>query len=151
MNKAFVREPDDTGERHCPRCGSLGIAVGGVTLDSFLKPEARAQLSEPAFFCSFARCEVAYFDLFERTAPVSALVRPVYEKDPTAPLCGCFGLTVDDVEQDVEEGGVRRVRELLAKSQSPEARCAQLSPTGQSCMPQVQRYFMKLRSAAQGG
>ena len=32
MNKAFVREPDDTGAGHCPRCGSLGIAVGAETL-----------------------------------------------------------------------------------------------------------------------
>jgi len=151
MNKAFVREPDDTGERHCPRCGSLGIGVGPVTLDSFLTPEARSQLSESAFFCPFPKCEVAYFDLFERTAPVSALVRPAYPKHPDVPLCGCFGLTAADVEKDIEEDSVTRVRALLEKSQSPEARCPTLSPTGQSCMPQVQRYFMKLRTARQGG
>ena len=29
MNKAFVREPDDTGDRYCPKCQSLGEAVGG--------------------------------------------------------------------------------------------------------------------------
>ena len=28
MNKAFVREPDDTGQRNCPRCRSLGTPVG---------------------------------------------------------------------------------------------------------------------------
>ena len=28
MNKAFVREPDETGALHCPACGSLGSPVG---------------------------------------------------------------------------------------------------------------------------
>ena len=27
MNKAFIAEPVDTGERNCPRCGSLGVPV----------------------------------------------------------------------------------------------------------------------------
>ena len=110
MNKAFVREPDDTGAGYCPRCGSLGTAVGRPTLAAHLRAEAVGQLSDPAFFCPFARCDVVYFDTFERTATTDVLVRPVYPKDPTAPLCGCFGLTREDVEQDVREGGVARVR-----------------------------------------
>lgn len=39
MNKAFVRE-SDSDVRYCPFCGSLGQAVGRVTLDALLKPEA---------------------------------------------------------------------------------------------------------------
>ena len=34
MNKAFVREAD-SDVRHCPFCGSLGQAVGRVTLDAW--------------------------------------------------------------------------------------------------------------------
>ncbi len=34
MNKAFVRESDHD-VRHCPFCGSLGQAVGRVTLDAW--------------------------------------------------------------------------------------------------------------------
>ena len=34
MNKAFVRE-SDSDVRHCPFCGSLGQAVGRVTLDAW--------------------------------------------------------------------------------------------------------------------
>jgi hypothetical protein len=65
-------------------------------------------------------------------------------------LCECFGLTHDDIEADVEEGTPRRVRELLAKSQTPAARCAVLAASGRCCMPEVQRYYMKLRQAASG-
>lgn len=145
MNKAFIREPDDNGQRQCPRCGSLGVAVGAATVRALVRPEAAATLAETAFFCPFARCEVAYFDVFERTLACDALLRPVYPKDPQAPLCPCFGLTCDDVEADLREGAPRRVRELLAKSKGPEARCAELSPTGQCCLPEVQRYYMKRR------
>ena len=45
MNKAFVRESDHD-VRHCPFCGSLGQAVGRVTLDAWLKPESREQVGD---------------------------------------------------------------------------------------------------------
>lgn len=145
MNKAFVREPDDTSQRHCPRCGSLGIAVGEPTLRAQLSPELQQQIASTAQFCPFARCDVVYFDDFDRVVDRDAFGRPVYPKDPSAPLCSCFGLTLDDVEADVREGGVRRVKELLAKSKSPEARCTQLAPSGQCCVAEVQRCYMRLR------
>ncbi len=144
MNKAFVREPDDTGAAHCPRCGSLGHPVESATLDALLSAEARGSLSDTGFFCPFPRCEVAYFDRFERTAPVSALVRPVYPKDPSAPLCGCFGLTADDIEADIAEGKPTRVRAHLARAKSADAHCQTASPTGVSCVADVQRYYMRL-------
>jgi hypothetical protein len=143
MNKAFITEPVDTGERHCPRCGSLGVSVQGETLREHLVPEAHRNLSESAFFCPFARCDVAYFDMFERVALVESLRRPVWPKDVEAPLCGCFGLTRDDVEADIREGVPTRVRALLARSKSPEARCAAMSADGRCCMPHVQRYYMQ--------
>ncbi len=147
MNKAFVREPDNDRAR-CPRCDAPGVPVRQETLQAFLAPAALQQLTETAFYCPFARCPVAYFDLFDRWVDQTALQRPVYPKDPTAPLCGCFGLTLDDVEQDVREGGVIRVKALLEKSQSPAAHCATASPTGQCCMPEVQRCLIRLRAAA---
>jgi hypothetical protein len=145
LNKAFVREPDDHGSRNCPRCGSLGVAVGRETLSAQLKPDAAEYVWSMAFFCPFAQCDVAYFDLFERTISVDLLARPVWPKDPEAPLCCCFGLTRDDIEADVAEGSVRRTRAVIEKARSPEARCVRMAPSGQSCIAQVQRYYMKLR------
>src|SRR5579859_1748664 len=100
MNKAFVREPEQTIER-CPRCGSPGQPVGAVTLDAQIQPESRAQLGESAFFCSSETCPIAYFDAFERSVSVEQLVRPVYPKDPDAPICACFGVTRAEIEADV--------------------------------------------------
>ena len=148
MNKAFVKEPDTTGSGSCPRCASLGIPVGAATLDAQLSPDARRQLADAAFFCPYPACEVAYFDQFERFVTAAALPRGVYPKDLSAPICGCFGLTLDDVERDVAEGVVARVRAAVERARSPDARCTTMSATGRSCVAEIQGCFMKLRSAA---
>jgi hypothetical protein len=148
MNKAFVREPDQTGE-FCPRCGSLGEPVTGRTLDAQLSPEARCELADPACFCPYPRCEVVYFDAFERVVTTEAFARPVYPKDPAAPLCACFGFTREEVEQDVAEGVLTRVKGLFAKSKSPEADCAAKAVNGKCCSTEVQRYYYKCLGSKQ--
>ncbi len=147
MNKAFVREPDETAALHCPACGSLGVAVQRETWQAHVKEDAGGGLAETAFFCPYASCDVVYFDMFERRVTSDALRHGVYPKDTAAPICGCFGMTCDDILADVREGVVTRVRELLAKAKSSEARCRTMAADGQSCVGEVQRYYMKQRGS----
>lgn len=147
MNKAFVREPDVT-DALCPRCGSAGTTALRAAFEANVPVEARRSLAATTYFCSTPRCPVAYFDAFEATVPAEALYHPVYPKDPRAPLCACFGLTIDDVENDIADGTPTRIRALLAKSKTSAARCEELSPTGRSCIPDVQRCYFKLRGGA---
>jgi hypothetical protein len=142
MNKAFVREPD-AGAEYCPRCGSKGEPVGADTLATQLPPEHRAQIAASANFCPAAQCEVVYFDSFERVVTAGQLPRPVYPKDQAAPICACFGLTREDIEQDVAEGAPTRTRALLEKAKSPQARCRELAANGQSCVAYVQKCYMQ--------
>ncbi len=144
MNKAFVREPD-AGAEHCPRCGAIGEPVGSTTLDEFIRPESRAELGESASFCPTETCPIAYFDAFERQVTVDQLVRPVYPKDPQAPLCSCFGVTCDLIDADLAEGVATRTRNLLERAKSPEAHCALASPNARSCVAYVQHYFIMRR------
>ncbi len=146
MNKAFVRE-QDTDVRHCPRCGSLGQAVGGATLDHWLLSEVREELGDRAMFCPLASCPTAYFDQFERMVNADQLQRPSWPKSMDAPLCACFGLTADDIDTDVDEGGVDRVKTIVERSKSPEARCQTLAANGQCCVAEVQRYYFKRRGS----
>jgi hypothetical protein len=148
MNKAFVREPEDDGRAYCPRCRSLGIAVDAGPLDAHVRTESRAKLRDDAWFCNFPRCEVAYFTQFDAVVTIDELQGPVYPKDVSAPLCPCFGFTYDDVEADVKEGTPTRIRALLAKSKSPDARCRTLAADGRCCLTTVQELYMKLRSRA---
>jgi len=147
MNKAFVREPDDTSAARCPKCESLGIAVGAETLAAHLDAEALRPLADAAFYCPFPKCEVGYFDRFEQTVPADVLRQPAYPKDSSAPICNCFGFTTTDVDADIREGSPRRVRELLARSKSAEARCVMAAPDGRCCMAEVQRYYLRARGA----
>ena len=131
----------------CPRCRSLGIAVGPGPLDTHVRPEVRGRLLDAAWFCAYPHCEVAYFNQFDTVVAVDELPAPVYPKDPDAPICACFGLTYDDVEADVRDGVPTRIRALLNKSKSPEARCATLAADGRCCMGAVQELYMRLRAA----
>jgi hypothetical protein len=146
MNKAFVREPDADERVLCPRCGTLGIAVGRGPLDNHVRPEARGRMQDSAWYCAHPSCEVAYFNLFESTILKSELRAPVYPADVDAPICACFGFKYDDVEADVRNGQPTRIRALLAKSQSEDAHCQTLAVDGQCCLREVQKLYMKLRS-----
>jgi len=54
-------------------------------------------------------------------------------------------LTAEDVEADIAEGGVTRVRAVIEKAKSPAANCRIRAASGQPCIGEVQRYYMKLR------
>jgi len=145
MNKAFVREPEFDGRAFCPQCGALGVEVSAAPMDTHIATEFRSRMSDAAWFCSFARCDVAYFDLFDSIVSVAELKGPVYPKDLDEPLCRCFGFRVEDIEDDLQEGSPSRIRELLAKSKSPEARCDSLAVDGQCCIREVQRLYISMR------
>ncbi len=102
-------------------------------------------IAVPGNFCPTPTCDVAYFVGFQRVVTTADLRHPVYPKDPQAPLCACFGLTRDDIEQDLAEGGVARTRACVLRAQSAEARCVECSATGHSCVADVQRYYMQHR------
>lgn len=143
MNKAFVREQEPDGRAYCPLCGTLGDTVGKAPLDHHIQTESRSKLGDAAWFCGYARCEVAYFDLFERVVLVSELKHPIYPKDPDAPVCPCFGFTIEDIESAIQARSPESIRELLKKSKSPAANCSTVAPNGQCCMQEVQRQYIR--------
>ena len=53
MNKAFVREPEQTAD-YCPRCGSKGEAVGAEALQSYMTDEQRRRTGGTGQLLPFA-------------------------------------------------------------------------------------------------
>ena len=145
MNKAFVRESDDLSPR-CPRCASLGEGVGPDTTTAFIRPETGVALGTDAYFCPYPLCQVAYFDTFERVVWVTDLVRPVYPKDPTAPICGCLGFSTDEIDEDLYEGGFTRTREHIQRVKSGEYPCRTSCVNGRGCIDALQAYYFKHRN-----
>ncbi len=142
MNKAFVREPDNTAD-YCPRCGSKGEPVGGETLESYLTDEQRRMVTEPANFCPSPKCQVVYFDSFERAVLATDIQHPVYPKETSAPICACFGLTREDIEREVQEGVKTRVKTIIEKAKSPDACCRTMAANGKPCTAYVQKYYLQ--------
>jgi hypothetical protein len=145
MNKAFLREPDQA-ESRCPACDGVGQSVGPQTLAAQLSADLRQRFTDTASFCRTERCSVVYFDDFGARVERSEIAHPIPLKDIEAPLCGCFGLTRDDIEQDVAEGVVTRTKAVVLKAQSSEARCATQAPNGRSCLAEVQGYFVRCKN-----
>ncbi len=150
MNKAFCREPDSSVPPRCPACGNDGVQVGPETLSAHLPPDAVASLGEPAYFCGTDTCTVAYFDLLERTVPATAACGLFWPKDPAGPLCGCHGLTIEDVDRDLAEAAPTRVREVVRKAGEPGAACGIKSADGRSCVARVQKYYLRRRAGTGG-
>jgi hypothetical protein len=149
MNKAFVREPDQTVSR-CPGCQSIGQPVGPQTLNAQLEPGIRKALAESAFFCSESQCDVVYFDDFSGQVTRREFAGPIPIKDVVAPLCSCFGLTRDEIEQDIAEGIVTRTKAAVLQAQSDAARCSTRAPNGRSCVAEIQGYFFKCKQRQSG-
>jgi hypothetical protein len=144
MNKAFIREPEPDGRAFCPVCGSLGSPVERAVLDRHIRPEARGMLGDAAWFCGFARCDAAYFNLFNAVVGVAELIVPVYPKDLDAPICACFGLNYDDVAADAAAGTPTRIRANLRRAETA-ARCEELAADGRSCLSSIQELYQRLR------
>jgi hypothetical protein len=143
MNKAFVREPEPDGRAYCPTCGALGFAVGQPTLDYHIRADSRSRLGTDGWFCPFPECDTAYFDLFERIVLVNELRFAVYPKSIDAPICPCFGFTMDDLDAAIGLRSPESLRKLLAKSKSEEANCSVLAASGQCCMQDIQRLYIR--------
>ena len=77
MNKAFCKEPEQSGRPLCPRCGAEGIPVSEATLRARVDAADAESLGEAAAWCDTESCPVGYFDTLERVVEV-ARVRGVH-------------------------------------------------------------------------
>lgn len=143
MNKAFVREPDEPDDLHCPACGSVGQSVGAATIAAQVRAGAGAALGSSACFCPAPTCHVAYFDGFGQTISIDELRAPVYPKDPDAPICPCFGLKAQDVAADAQAGNPAGVRMLIERCRTQGEICATRAANGRCCQDDVQRVYLK--------
>lgn len=145
MNKAFVKEDDDK-EPRCPQpegCGGPGVAVPAETVTAQVRDPGADTLSGDVLFCVDPQCSVGYFDPWGATIPARTLASLCWPKDPTAPVCPCFGLTREDVVEDATRRDPTRLRELIKKSEGPDAACATLTPDGRCCIPEARRLYMR--------
>src|SRR5262249_54625008 len=101
VSRAFIKEAETSGPG-CPAppgCGGGGVPVSRATLEARLPREAVARFAGGALFCANPGCVVAYFDERRAWASRDELLAPAYPKQLGAPLCACFGVTREALEE----------------------------------------------------
>src|SRR5262245_49872194 len=136
MSRAFTKEPE-VPEPRCPEppgCGGPGSAVGRATAEARVRqPSALARLADSIAYCPNAKCPVVDFDGWGATVLAEEVHGLAYPKDPDGLLCPCFGVAPEEVIAAAREGAPERVRAIVARASSPEARCSSLMASGGSC------------------
>ncbi len=140
MSRAFIKE-SDSPEPRCPACGMFGSAVSLATVAANLS-------SPPSFhgdplYCSNPECQVAYFDAYGSRVNRDSLRLVAWPKDAEGPVCSCFGVTADAIEEWAHSGEKTELKALLARIERGEGRCATAAPDGQCCAMELRRVFMR--------
>jgi hypothetical protein len=143
VNKAFVREPDEPDDVHCPACGAIGQAVSADAVKRQLPEHAGSDLAHGALYCPSPRCAVGYFDAVGRTVAADALREPIYPKPRDAPVCLCTGVTADDIVADARNHDPTRVRAILARCREHGEQCATRTPNERPCEATVQQLYLR--------
>ncbi len=153
MSRAFIKEAEAPGPA-CPSppgCGGAGVPVSRVTLLARLGPDVAARLEGEAFFCPDPACPVAYFDTRGERATRDELLEPAFLKHQGAPLCACFGVSREAIEDLARRGDKAGMRAFLERAGSPEARCASRAADGRSCATEARRVFLRALEGGSGG
>lgn len=130
---------------NCPTCGQPGKAVKPVTLQSLLRPEAKARMPAKAdwHFCGNPDCATVYFA--EPVAPVfgkdDLTVRVgIKEREAPRPVCYCFNHTIEEIEDEVRRRGQSTVVDDIKTRMKSGCWCETRNPLGSCCLATVNHY-----------
>ena len=66
-----------------------------------------------------------------------------WPKSESAPVCSCFGFTRADIEALVDAKDNASLKQMLARTESEEARCVTKAPNGARCTTSIRRIVME--------
>lgn len=128
----------------CPMNGQVCKPVGRVTLESLLKPEARASLTpQPYYFCDAPDCDTVYVSALgdHLIAKDQLTVRVgIKETEDPIPLCYCFDFDRKAVWDDIRSKGATNIPKIITERvKAGECRCEVTNPSGTCCLGNVYR------------
>ncbi len=140
----------------CPMNGQVCKPVGRMTLESLLKPEAKASLTlQPYYFCDAPDCDTVY---------VSALADHLITKDQLkvrvgiketedpVPLCYCFDFDRKHVREDIRAKGSTNIPKIITERvRAGECRCEVANPSGTCCLGNVYKAIKQAQAMRQQG
>lgn len=128
----------------CPMNGQVCKPVGRITLESLLKPEAKASLTpQPYYFCDAPDCDTVYVSaLADHLITKDQLIVRVgiKETEDPIPLCYCFDFDRRAVREDIRSKGLTDIPKIITQRvKAGECRCEVTNPSGTCCLGNVYR------------
>lgn len=126
----------------CPMNGQTTRPVSRKTLESLLKPEAKADLKpQPYSFCDAPDCDTVYVSaLGDHLITKDRLTVRVgiKETEDPVPLCYCFGYDRKAVREDIKAKGSTDIPKIITQRvKAGECRCEETNPSGGCCLGNV--------------
>lgn len=127
----------------CPRCNSVGSKVSQKTVQAILEPGQAALFpSADGRYCRTRTCEVLYYAADGTVAEKGAATVRVglKETEDPIPLCYCFGFSLADVRQEIEQSGASTIpARITAEVQARRCSCEVKNPSGTCCLGEVNK------------
>ncbi len=126
----------------CPECGSRSKQVAALTVKSLVRHLAFAMPPTQYYFCTAPGCDLVYFPL-DAGAPTfrrsDLLVRVgTKETEDPMPVCYCFGLTRQDIWDEIRKTGKSTVAErITTEVKAGNCACEVKNPSGKCCLGDV--------------
>jgi hypothetical protein len=137
----------------CPVCGNRSRQVGAITVRSLVRRLPFGMPSAQYYFCLARTCRVVYFSPTSG-APTfredDLLVRLGQKDEQSGLVCYCFGLTRNDITEEVQQTGKSIVTERVkAEIRAGHCACELKNPSGKCCLGDLTRVVQEaLRRAA---
>ncbi len=128
----------------CPECGSRSKQVETLTVKSLVRHLPFGMVPAQYYFCEETTCDLVYFP-FNAEAPSfhrgDLLVRVgLKEETDPIPVCYCFGVSRQDIWDEIREKGKSSVAERIkAEVKAGNCACEVKNPSGKCCLGNVTR------------
>ncbi len=148
--------PHTGGIPTCPMNGQPTKPVGRKTVESLIKPEARAALTpQPYFFCDTPDCDTVYVSALGDhlvTKDMLTVRVGIKETEDPIPICYCFGYERKDVWDDIRRTGDTEIQKIITqRTRAGECRCEENNPSGGCCLGTVVRTVKHARALKDQG
>lgn len=134
----------------CPKNGTKGKKVKGITLKSLLKSSALENLNPDTtyYFCEASDCPVVYFNEKGQSFSTEQIKVPVFQKDKSldVPVCYCFGWSRDRIQQEIIQTGKSSAEaNIRGHIQAGRCGCEVNNPQGSCCLGNVRQLSKNAR------
>jgi len=133
-----------SAEMPCPLTGTRSKKVDFVTIQSLVRHLPFGMPPVQYYFCGAVDCDIVYFPSHPE-APTfyrdDLLVRVgVKETHDPIPVCYCFGIMRETIEEEIRHTGKSTVAERIkAEVKAGRCACQVKNPSGRCCLGNVSR------------